>query len=331
MRTIGDTKIYHWDELQDSFKGADIFLGNGFSININPALNYKSLFDKFLTYLNPADKAVFEEFNCTNFEGIQNRLANALDVNKLFSYETSGIENSLMLLKSGLLKAIRDLHPAFAKIDPKTLFQLSVGLDWFEDIYTTNYDIFLYHIILITLDRRRRDSTVKAYQDFFRKNDADLAFNDKPLPGFKNLYYLHGALFLHKREGRIVKISRGSKTDELLELIRLQVHLGNVPVFVSEGKAKLKEDTISDSSYLTFCRSAFKVSRNRLVIYGFSFSDYDEHLISDLNENKRKITIGLHLSGLADEQLQRKVKGIEKQLYKYRSGEIRYFDSKTLF
>jgi hypothetical protein len=107
--------------------------------------------------------------------------------------------------------------------------------------------------------------------------------------------------------------------------------MGNLPIFVSEGKAKLKEDTISDSSYLTFCRSAFKASRNRLVIYGFSFSDYDEHLISDLNENKRKIAIGLHLSGLGDEQIQRKVKGIEKQLYKYWSGEIRYFDSKTLF
>jgi len=331
MRTIGDTKIYHWDELQDSFKGADIFLGNGFSININSALNYKSLFDKFLTYLNPDEKEIFKKFNSTNFEGIQNQLTTALQVSKLFNYETSGIENSVGLLKSGLLKAIKDLHPAFTKIDPKTLFQLSVGLDWFEDIYTTNYDIFLYHIILITLDRRKRDGKVKAYQDFFRKDNADLAFNDKPLPGFKNLYYIHGALFLHKHEGRIVKIWRGSKTDELLELIRLQVHLGNVPVFVSEGKAKLKEDTITDSPYLTFCRSAFKASRNRLVVYGFSFSDYDEHLISDLNENKRKIAIGLHLPGLADDQIQRKVKGIEKQLYKYRSGEIRYFDSGTLF
>lgn len=331
MRTIGDTKIYHWDELQDSFKGADIFLGNGFSININSALNYKSLFDKFLTYLNPGDKAVFEKFNSTNFEGIQNRLLNALDVNKLFSYETTGIEHSQMLLKSGLLKAIRDLHPAFTKIDPKTLFQLSVRLDWFEDIYTTNYDIFLYHIALSTLDRRKRDNKIKAYQDFFRNDNSDLIFSEKPLPFFKNIYYLHGALFLHKRDGRIIKVKRGSKTDELLELIRLRIHLGNLPIFVSEGKSKLKEDTISKSPYLTFCSSAFKASRNRLVIHGFSFSDYDEHLTNALNENKRKLAIGLHLASLNDEQAQRKIKGIEKQLYKYRSGEIRYFDSKTLF
>lgn len=331
MRTLGDTKICHWEEIQDSFKGADIFLGNGFSININSALNYKSLFDKFLTYLNPDEKSIFEKFNSTNFEGIQNQLTNALDVNRLFNLESSGLKNSLMLLKSGLLKAIKDLHPEFTRIDPKTLFQLSVRFDWFEDIYTTNYDTFLYHIALITLDRRRKDSKVKAYQDFFRKDSEGLVFTDQPLPGFKDMYYLHGALFLHKRDGQIVKIRRGSRTEELLELIRLQIHLGNVPVFVSEGKSKLKEDTISKSPYLTFCKSAFKASRNRLVIHGFSFSDYDGHLIGDLNDSKRKLAIGLHLSGLNDEQIQRKVKGIEKQLYKYRSGEIRYFDSKTLF
>lgn len=331
MRTIGDIKIYHWNEIQDAFKAADIFLGNGFSININSALNYRSLFERFLTYLNSDEKAVFEKFNSTNFEGIQNRLANALDVNKIFSYDASRIENSLRLLKSGLLGAIKDLHPEYTKIDPRTLYQLSKGLDWFGDIFTTNYDIFLYHIILITLDRGRRDGKVMSYQDFFRKNGTDLTFTDKPLPGFKNIYYLHGALFLHKHDGQIVKIRRGSKTEELLELIRLQIHLGNVPVFVSEGKAKLKEDTISKSSYLSFCRSAFKTNRNRLVIYGFSFSDYDEHLIGDLNENKRKLAIGLHLSGLNDEQILRKTKGIEKQLYKYKLGEIKYFDSKTLF
>lgn len=331
MITIGDNKVYHWNEIKDSFKGADIFLGNGFSININSSLNYKSLFDKFLTYLDLKDRAIFQKFNSTNFEGIQKRLSNALDVNQLFNYETAEIENALKFLKAGLLKAIKDLHPEFTKIDPQTLYQLSVELDWFENVFTTNYDIFLYHIILITLDRGRRDNKVKRYQDFFRRKGAELFFTDKPLRGLKNIYYLHGALFLHKQDGAILKISRGSKTEELLELIRLQIHLNNLPIFVSEGKAKLKEDTISKSTYLSFCRAAFQASHNRLVIFGFSFSDYDEHLINDLNENKRKLAIGLRISDLNEEQIQRKVKGIEKQLYNYRAGEIKYFDSRTLF
>ena len=200
MITIGDTKVYHWNEIQDSFKGADIFLGNGFSININSALNYKSLFEKFLTYLDKSEKAIFEKFNSTNFEGIQNLLTNAIDVNRLFGNEAREIENYLKLLKSGLLKAIKDLHPEFTKIDPQRLYQLSVELDWFENIFTTNYDIYLYHIILITLDRARRDNKVKKYQDFFRKDGTSLVFNTKLLPGFKTIYYLHGALFLHKQD-----------------------------------------------------------------------------------------------------------------------------------
>src|SRR5690349_6135464 len=119
MKTIGDTKVYHWNEIQDSFKGADIFLGNGFSININSSLNYKSLFEKFLSYLNERERTIFQKFNSTNFEGIQGFLANALDVNKIFNYETSEVEDALKLLKSGLLKAIKDLHPEFTKIDPQ--------------------------------------------------------------------------------------------------------------------------------------------------------------------------------------------------------------------
>ena len=128
-----------------------------------------------------------------------------------------------------------------------------------------------------------------------------------------------------------IKIRRASKTEELLDLIRLRIRLGSFPVFVSEGRASLKEETISRNKYLSFCRDAFKDSKDRLVIYGFSFSDSDNHLISDLNYYKRKLAIGLHLSGLNDGKILQKVRHIEKKLFKYTSKEIRYFDSKSLF
>src|SRR6266850_2688647 len=103
MRTIGETKIHHWNEIQDAFHGADIFLGNGFSININSALNYHSLFDRFLTYLSLEEKLIFKKFNSTNFEGIQNRLSNAVEVNAAFGNKSDQIETGLKQLKSGLL------------------------------------------------------------------------------------------------------------------------------------------------------------------------------------------------------------------------------------
>lgn len=331
MRAIADIKIYHWSEIQDTFKDADIFLGNGFSININPALNYRSLFERFLTYLGPEEQSIFKRFNLTNFEGIQNKLSDALEVNTIFGHKNEEIERTLKELKTGLLSSIKDLHPNYSLIDPKTIFNLSQGLDWFKDIYTTNYDIFLYHIILTTIDRHRRDRTIKRFQDFFRADGANLRFTDQAINGFRNIYYLHGALFLYKEDEMTIKIRRASKTEELLDLIRLRIHIGNFPIFVSEGRSSLKEKTISRNKYLSFCRTAFRDSRDRLIIYGFSFSDSDNHLISDLNWNKRKLAIGLHLSELNDGKILQKVRHIEKKLYKYNSREIKYFDSKTLF
>jgi len=154
---------------------------------------------------------------------------------------------------------------------------------------------------------------------------------DQALPGFKNIYYLHGALFLYRECGQEFKIKRGNKTDELLDLVRLKIHIGNLPVFVSEGKAKSKEETISKSKYLSFCRSTFRSSRNNLVLHGFSFSDSDDHLVDDLNAGRRKIAIGLHINGMKDGEILKKVKEIEKKLFKYKLYNVRFFDSRSLF
>src|SRR5258706_14883442 len=129
MRTIGETKVYQWDEIKDSFKGADIFLGNGFSININSSLNYRSLFDKFLSFLSLCEQSLFKKFNSTNFEGIQNKLLDATEVNAIFGKDNTEIDTTLRQLKCGLLNAIKDLHPNYSSIDPQVIFNLSQRLD----------------------------------------------------------------------------------------------------------------------------------------------------------------------------------------------------------
>src|SRR5260221_13230763 len=121
MRIIGETKIYHWNEIQDSFQGADILLGNGFSIKINESLNYRSLFDKFLTYLEPTEHANFKKFNSTHFEGIQCKLTDAIEVSAIFGRVSQELEMAVQQLKSGLLRVIKDLHPNFSTIDPQTI------------------------------------------------------------------------------------------------------------------------------------------------------------------------------------------------------------------
>jgi hypothetical protein len=331
MNVIGDIKIHHWDEIKDEFHGADIFLANGFSIGIHAALDYRSLFDNFLKYLEPHDQVNFRKFNSTNFEGMQGRLTDAIEVSKIFGLTHREIDVGVHKLKHGLLSAIQTLHPRFSTIDPQAIYSRSQKLDWFEDIYTTNYDIFLYHILLATLDRHRNDGNVKQYQDFFRKAGSDLQFEPRSIRSFKNIFYLHGALFLYNESGRITKIKRGSRADELIDLIRLKINQASFPTFITEGKASLKKETIARSKYLSFCQAAFRANRNRLVVHGFSFSDSDNHLINDLNQNPRKLAIGFYLPGLSGIKLSQKVRVIASKLYKYPSKNLIHFDSKTLF
>jgi hypothetical protein len=331
MKMIGDTKLYQWEDIGEEFRGADIFLGNGFSINVYPALNYSSLFNKLLSYLTVDERSVLNNFNSTNFEDIQGKLLSALRVNSSFGYQTPKIESTIKVLKRGLLLAVKDLHPASSDLDPVQVFRLSQRLDWFQDIFTTNYDILLYHISLITLDRFKTSRCVPRCQDFFRLTQGRLEFFVASLVHYRNIYYLHGALFIYKEKDVTVKMRRGGITKDLLNLVGAKVLHGDVPLFVSEGSSSLKRETIKNSEYLRFCGNAFRTAQKPLVIHGFSFSDCDDHLIADLNNCKRNLAIGLYLNGLGENQVSQKIKAILYKLFKYSSTEIKFYDSKSLF
>ncbi len=215
-----DINIYNWDEIKDCFVDSDIFLGNGFSIGINSNLNYASLFDQFLSYCDSGEQEIFKKFNSTNFEEIQNRLSITTETCDYFAITTKQILSAIEKLKLGLIRSIKDLHPYYSQIDFATIVKRSVALDTFEDIYTTNYDTFLYHIILQTMDRHKKENSVKRHQDFFRSNNGDLELTYVKVGGYKNIYYLHGALFIF-RNGLIVnKLRRGNRIDELFDLIK---------------------------------------------------------------------------------------------------------------
>lgn len=331
MRKVGDIPIYHWSEIKDDFREADIFLGNGFSININASLNYRSLFDHFLKTLKPDEQVVFKSFSTTNFESILTKLSDASEVNRIFNYETGKITEAVQGLKSGLVHAVENLHPSYSMIDPQVIHSLSKDLDWFRHIYTSNYDTFLYHILLSTVDRSRRDVSVRKIQDFFRPEGDNLVFSELASLNCRNLYYLHGALFLFCEEGKTFKLKRGAESNDLLDLTRLKIRLGNLPLFVSEGKSADKERVIFNNQYLAFCRDSFLRNTNKMVIYGFSFSNADDHLTNLLNFCKRHLAVGIYLSGLTESKTLRKLKFVQEKLYRYSPKDLRFFDSQSLF
>jgi hypothetical protein len=163
-------EIHQWDEIKDKDNikedTLDLFLGNGFSINFSDKFHYNSIFDKFIEGLTtPKDKIekLFNEFNITNFEELMKFLDNALKINETFSpccKINDYIEETINLLKEGLIKTIANIHPDYDKIKDK-IEKVSSEIKFFNNIYTTNYDIILYYIILEANNNR------ESYKDFF--------------------------------------------------------------------------------------------------------------------------------------------------------------------
>jgi hypothetical protein len=168
-KQIEDLGIKNWAALSKRFDNADILLGNGFSINLAGHFNYKSLFEEFLKNCKPKERAIFQSFDKRHFELIQESLISAKNVNKWLDIKDpeKKIENAINALRNGLIESIGKTHPKAVNVDFNQLRSLSLQLNNFNDIYTLNYDLFLYHIIMQMKDEAERKKADMPYSDYF--------------------------------------------------------------------------------------------------------------------------------------------------------------------
>jgi len=324
--------IENWSNLVKDFNGADLLLGNGFSVNLTGHFNCTSLFQEFLEHCEPIERGIFRSFGTNNFELIQEILINAKKVNELFKIGTNQrINNAIELLKNGLIESIRNTHPSSSQIDRNQL-QLSIQLNNFGDIFTLNYDIFLYHIILKMKDESDRENKLAPYSDYFWGGKPDEQFKqfmDYDEYHDKHIYYLHGALFLFKIPPDTFKLKRGDEPKELVAMIGDVINRGIMPLFVSEGKYKEKLKAIERSNYLSFCYKSLEKSQSRLVIFGSSLSNQDAHIAKAINykRNKRELAIAIHIGNKSKNELEEETQRLK---IKFKSHKIYFFDSETI-
>lgn len=337
LRELG---IQNWPELANAFQGADLLLGNGFSINLHGHLNYRSLFQEFLKNRTPRDRRRFNSFGTHNFELLQEILLSAKKVNGLFNIAKNDhkIDEAIKLLKNGLIESIKNKHPSSSNIDMTQLQKLSIQLNKFGDIFTLNYDLFLYHIILKIKDKSDKKNEITPYSDFFWGDYHEQPEYFKQFMTYddyhrKHVYYLHGALFLFKIPPDTLKLRRGGAPIELVEMIGEVVDGGTMPLFVSEGKYKEKLKAIERSNYLSFCYEALKESEKPLVIFGSSLY-YDKHITKAINykkgkrRSKRKLAISIHIGNKSNNELEGETKRFKKD---FTGHKIYFFDSETVF
>jgi hypothetical protein len=126
---LDELDIQTWSAVAADFRGADLLLGNGFSVSITPRLHYGSLFERFLEECSLESQNIFTRFETSNFELILQKLSDARDVNQIFGIRAERIERAIDDLKDGLIRTIEDVHPRWAETDEQQLEQIAQRLN----------------------------------------------------------------------------------------------------------------------------------------------------------------------------------------------------------
>lgn len=324
--------IAEWGDYGDTFEGSDIFIGNGFSINLFKDLSYTSLFNTFSQGCDPKVVKLFKTFSTTNFEYIMEALNNTQHVGTILGLDYSSIIPLVNELKEGLIKTISDTHPAYKDVSPSIFRSLSVDFIPFKDVYTTNYDVFLYKIILATNELiERRLIVASEFQDEFYVDlgKHKLGIGDD-FANCRKIYYLHGALFLYHEHGITYKFRKAGEDDEYIRMLRKEISNGNIPLFVAEGTSVDKLRAINNNYYLRSCAQALKAqNKGNMVVYGSSFQASDNHIVGYINQAKpENLVVSVYVKDKTEETLKAEMSRIRDL---FGSINVSFYDSSTLF
>jgi hypothetical protein len=330
---LNNIGILQWDLLRPRYARPDLLLGNGFSIALSPNFRYPSLFSTFISKTQEPFTALFSQFGTTNFELILNYLTSASKVNTILGLPVDQINAAIEILKNGLIESIREIHPRVDQIDWGSIDHLTQKFEEFGNIFSTNYDLYLYHIIMKSIDISRVNNSYVAYQDYFwgYSNPGFKEFMGYQNYHYKHVYYLHGALCIFNDGIKDVKITRSNANDELIEIVSQQIQAGRFPLFVTEGTGADKLSAIYRSNYLYFCLNKLREHKNTpIIVYGNSLSEFDSHIVDALVTSRRELIIAIYTNGRTDVELQNERYGILAK-FPTNGPSIYFIDSVSLF
>lgn len=295
-----DIPVYSFDEcLEMAGARKHVLLGNGFSIALEPDIfSYGSLFENADFSTVPHAPQVFEALETQDFEAVIRLLVDMTKV--LTSYDEptpdliAQIENDANAIKSILAEAIARNHPARPyDISDEQYAHCRAFLENFNHIYTLNYDVLLYWALM----HDEVDERVIRCDDGFRHPEGN---EDAPYVSWQDsnsptVHFLHGALHIFDAGHEITKYT-WSKTDvPIVEQVRSALDDGKYPLFVAEGPSRDKLDKIMHSAYLHKALRSFSSISGSLFVFGHSFDDNDDHVLSKIPHGKiSKLYVGLY-------------------------------------
>ena len=278
-----------------------LLLGNGFSVSYDPNIFSYNALHEFVVHLDDKDLSkILEVLEIRNFEVIMQYL-------DTFAALVEGLGGSGALkarlqeasekLKRSLLDAVKEMHPEHVFKVPEDESEacakfLKRFFDTGGNIYSTNYDLLLYWVLM-------RNEVINHGDGCGRELENDMgeyiAPEDQEWSELvwgknrddQNVFYLHGALPFFDTGTAVVK-EEYDVYNYLLQNISSRMERGEYPIFVTAGDGKQKLIHITHNQYLTYCYDSFCQAEGSLVTFGFSFGNFDEHIIRAINKAARR-------------------------------------------
>ena len=312
------------EAIAQSDANRSLLIGNGFSIaQAGAQFSYASLLEK--TGLQPGDpvRNVFTTLKTVDFELVMEALQHAAQIEDAYGKAARAtlFRNDAAAVREALIHAVREVHPGISFDIPQAQRDRCGGfLRNFSNIFTINYDLLLYWVIL------KMDGNL--FTDGFGLGATSGGFRTFSEGGKCNTYYLHGALhlFLGAERDTLKRIvTAGTIINDIADTIR---NRGQLPLFVSEGTTVEKMDRINSVPYLRLAYEKLKVLKGSLFVYGHSIAENDYHLYNAIFESEiDKLFVCIYRP---DENLQNVRERLAQFRERNRQIEVSYVDSATV-
>lgn len=288
MPVVTPKEPIEWQEIAE-LEWPSVLIGNGLSRRFSNRFAYDSLFREAMRSVEDAhaltgdDQSLFTALNTKDFETVLSHLARAQVVLKALGKEAGFLSERYASVKSALIDVVNRIHPNQGVLQGM-LVRLRDALAFFENVYTTNYDLLIYWAMM---------QNPSGFNDYFRLANCRTAgewvcFRRSDVSHLRlntNVLYIHGALHLYEMVwGQTVKFTSSENEGRLLDRFRTRAALEETasPLFVSEGTAEQKMATIDRSDYLRYAFDDFVARGGPLVVFGHSLGDSDRHIVEGI-------------------------------------------------
>lgn len=269
-----------------------LLLGNGFSSALYPDIfRYSSLLAEADFQDKPHLKSVFEKLKTQDFEHVIRSLEIASEFLKCYSVDeslTGRLKEDANAVRKVLVETISKKHPhKVTALDENAIKSCNLFLNNFSKIYSLNYDILLYWVLLSGRDGRDED-----IDDGFRLPDGEFGADYRTFdsPHSPTFFYLHGGLHLFDSGPDTRKYVWCDTGMAIMDQVDQALQKGLYPLFVAEGESWQKQTKINHNAYLAKGLRSFEAicdqKKADLFIFGHSLDANDAHILSLLKKGK---------------------------------------------